>query len=493
MPNSFHLLHNLAQIADLLRRLACETSENDMSLRFTGKAGTDELYDLLLRAQDILQLLGSPPQVHVGEASDTPLGDEGFDTTKRYFHGKEWSFRIIKNNLLNNSDTPIGFATYFVFFFKDFFQDWSCQLDPLSERMDGFPSLSASQKTIFYVRNISAPFGSAKLYVVPWFHDLQGLLPLNMGLPDVTEVQETIHVIGSRTLQISPQFFGLTWGDCQQAEAQGFLRASIISLAVSLTQELREQAGQHLPVLRGLRKITPVLLNENDQPNIKLNDLLKQVVIWVYSERKETRHKLIIDRLTIEWCDGESFLQCLNIHLKSAWEQAKDSYGFIILDRKDAHQKELRDFMKDMRAQADLYAKKVRDLLAGLSRDSLAVLLLIGLFLARIGPDTIANIMQQKLGIVFMRILAGYILLSGIIQAILHSRDVALADKESKNWLSLLRNYTASKDIEDKYSVPITSRKKVFYWFLLFFCIFYLAFAILLFCLPCFFAPPSPA
>src|SRR5690606_14845571 len=91
------------------------------------------------------------------------------------------------------------------------------------------------------------------------------------------------------------------------------------------------------------------------------------------------RLKLLLDRLTLDLGTRSCYIESLHTHLAPALRQAQDSYGFVILDRKDAYVKEMREIMKDMKSQADLYAEKTRAITNALIRDFLGVLFIIAL------------------------------------------------------------------------------------------------------------------
>jgi hypothetical protein len=188
--------------------------------------------------------------------------------------------------------------------------------------------------------------------------------------------------------------------------------------------------------------------------------LLAKIVIWVFEERRETRHKLLIDRLTLDYETGQSYVHCLGLSAQKAWDQAKDSYGFVILERKDAYQKELREFMKDVRTQADLFAAKVRDMVSGLSRDLVAVLLVIGAsILAKLDVTQLSSPTVS----LFFKVLAGYLMFSCALQLAAHLRDASLAFSESTEWLKILRNYSSAAELDAKFTGPLKKRRSTFW------------------------------
>ena len=474
MIKSQQFWNELADFVVKLRNLSKHSSESELVATFSGEEVTKDVYCLLSSIQNCCTRF-SLPRIQIGD-DQVNLGENGAETDYDEASGQPWSIQIGKSDLLKNSILPSEETSYYFFFFPDLFFEWSLRLDLLRQKGALYNPFNTKIKTIIYVKDIES-FGSEMLSVLPWFGEREEYNK-KYYLPENETVQELLHIVSQNMLQISPLFFGLTWGNLSQEYAYGMLVNSIRTLACCLVHELKENQYEYFVVLKGLKKISPILKSKDEKLDYELNEILLKVVSWVFEERIETRHQLISDKLSIDCGDHDSFCLCLKNKLEFAWEQAKDSYGFVILDRKDAHQKELRDFMKDMRAQADLYAAKVRDLLSGLSRDFLAILLLIGLTLIKIDFKESERLLKEPAGILFVYILSGYLLVSALLQAYISWKDVTLTYDESSSWTEILRNYTHSSDIQEKYEAPIKKRKHIFYWMLFIFISLYISFSL---------------
>jgi hypothetical protein len=184
-------------------------------------------------------------------------------------------------------------------------------------------------------------------------------------------------------------------------------------------------------------------------------------VEWVYEERAETRLRLVMDRLSIDVDASSTLVAGLQLHLANALQQAQDSYAFVILDRKDAYHKELRELMKDMKAQADLYAAKVRDLVASVTRDTLGVLVLVGFsFLGKFDSNNLRALLESAELQLLLRCLSIYLIVSFVMQWTTHWRDASLAYKESLRWLSVLQSYTSKSDSRSNFLDPLDARRR---------------------------------
>ena len=222
--------------------------------------------------------------------------------------------------------------------------------------------------------------------------------------------------------------------------------------------------GSYEATLQGTKRLSLSLFDIGQKAGSKTLQQLIEAVAWVYDERPETRLGLLMDRLSIDIERGQSLLSGTEHHLAAALNQARDSYAFVILDRKDAYHKEIRELMKDMKSQADLYAQKVRDLVSSIARDALGILIFITFsFVARFDKENFSELLGSAGLSVISKVLACYLVLSLIIQSAAHFRDVVLSDQESKKWLDVLQHYSSSDDKENRFLEPIRKRRNTFY------------------------------
>ena len=187
---------------------------------------------------------------------------------------------------------------------------------------------------------------------------------------------------------------------------------------------------------------------------------LVDAVCWVYEERTDLRLKLLLDRITLDINYQEPYVEGLNTVITNSLQQAKERYSFIIFDRKDEYQKELRDLLKDLKNLSELYASKVRSVLNNLLRDILASIVLVGFTVFTKTTDIAAlkdNGLIKPLFIIF----ALYFGVSIIIQAIADWLDIGKARREFIYWRNISREYISKSDFEKHMSQTINKRRTI--------------------------------
>jgi hypothetical protein len=399
----------------------------------------------------------APPDVHFGGDS---LGIDDVDDLTT-FTGSAWEFRIGKENLVSKLAARVDGATYF-FFSVNGFVSWCATLDPF--KRDTILEPDFNQLITIRVAGLRTSFGGPALWILPLEGEAEGIK--NVKLPDSVAVHSQIHIqTDSSPLVVCPRGISLTWGAISCAAGTALMQKSAWVLAASLVQDLKRNRGLYEVTLRGTKRVDAALQLPTDLPVTPLFlELLTVVVAWVYEERSETRLKLIMDRLSIDMVPGQSLLDGMREALSDAFQQAKDSYTFVIMERKDAYHKELRELLKDMRTQADLYAAKVRDLINSLTRDIVAVMALIGFsFLGKFDSTTLkAGLSSREFGWL-SAVLSGYLILSFALQSIAYLRDVNLSFNEGQSWLKILQNYTARSENDERFTAPIKRRRRTLY------------------------------
>lgn len=371
--------------------------------------------------------------------------------------GEPWSMAVAKSDLAALVKARPDETTV-LFFSLPAMVAWAKSRDPFTATTQLGPDFS--KPVTLRVNGLTSGFGGAELWVLPLHGDpptgVEGSL-----LPTTSAVNDVIHLNIDKLIKVSPTAWALTWGDLECSAAVPWLRLSCMVLAACLVQELRRSGDATDVTVRGTKRVSLRLADPDQKCPPEFAAQLVTAVQWVYAERAETRLKLVMDRLSIDLDDNQSFLTGLQSYIAAALQQAQDSYAFVILERKDAYFKEMRDLMKDMKAQADLYAAKIRDLVASVTRDILGVLVLIGFsFLGKFDPNNLRGLLASPELALLLKFLAGYLVLSCVLQMVTHFRDAQLAYSESARWLGLLRNYTSKGDAEDQFLKPIEKRRK---------------------------------
>lgn len=339
--------------------------------------------------------------------------------------------------------------------------DWVKRYDPFDYSNDAECDLSVP--TTIRVMGLLEGFGSHSLWILPLSGDAHVSSP-SKPLPTDSEVNKLIHINCTTPKKVCPAAFGLVWGSFSSDVAQAFISLGVNVLAASLAQELRCEDKKYQVALKGTKKIALELSREGDMADKNVLSTLVDAVSWLYEERPETRQQLIIDRLSIDVDVDQSFVYGLQQYLDTALEQAKDSYDFVILERKDAYHKEMRELMKDMTAQANLYASKVRELVNAVSRDFLGILVFLSFsYLARVNNVNMDKLLASDGLNLLGQVLAVYLAISCILQLIIHYKDAKMSYDEAADWTEALRHYTSREEKKERFLNPIKKRRKLLY------------------------------
>jgi len=169
------------------------------------------------------------------------------------------------------------------------------------------------------------------------------------------------------------------------------------------------------------------------------------VVAWIFEDRVSIRKKLFNERLSLDLESDDTLLGSLIKCLPSALSQAKERYNFVIIDRKDAYVKELKELLKDIRTQSELYAGKIRSLLSNFLRDLLAALVLIGFTIFTKFTDQEALADNNRLRLVF-NALAIYFIASIVLQSIIDCTDILVSKREMFYWKNATKELLPEKD-----------------------------------------------
>jgi hypothetical protein len=262
-------------------------------------------------------------------------------------------------------------------------------------------------------------------------------------------------------------------------------RNSILILLASLCNEIYDNGEI---ILRGYRRIKIKLGNDysGNEVSAEYQENLANAVKWVYqsTERCDLRLKLLLERITLDIDYSLPYFQGLFNVIKEATNQAKERYSFIIYDRKDLYQKELKDLLKDLKTLSELYSNKLRSLLGNLLRDVLATFILVGITLFSKTTE-ITKLFENKL-IKYVFIAFGvYFIVSAIFQLITDVFDVYRSNKEFDYWKNISREYMPQKDFEEHKSKTLTKRARGTMIIYAIVVIFYLAIAFACFKFPC--------
>lgn len=390
-----------------------------------------------------------------------------------------WNMILSKETIINKLVSGMDFADEkdnLLYFSESAVIKWIESINPFTvSESDMGPSFD--NDIIVWLNNSKIRFGGNKIAVFPVgntdFPEIQ-----SKPLPERKDISELVRTNGDELLKIRPDTFVILWGDKTNALAESIMHLAIKSLVASISYELKKCDSSYLITFKGTKSFTADLNAKCNAPIEKLqNDLIK-TVRWVYSERCETRQQLVMDCLSLDMNATNNFYDELNENLSVSLQQSQDSYAFVILDRKDAYHKEMRELLKDMRSQADMYASKVRDIVGNVTRDTLGVFAFVGYsFLGKFDKANISELLKSHELSLLVKFLAGYLVLSFIMQLTIHLRDSSLTTRESKEWLRVLQRYTSREENKESFLKPIRKRKKTLNWALVIMGIIYITLA----------------
>lgn len=277
----------------------------------------------------------------------------------------------------------------------------------------------------------------------------------NSTLPDKNSINSNVRIICNDDLLINPINFVYKTASNSNIVAQ-IRRLAIISLAASIVSEFI--SGDKIS-LDGIRKIYIKLWDSTDDFSEETYLDLIIAVTWIYQEKTSTRARLLFDRITLEIDETKSYIDGLNNHLKASLQQAQQRYNFLILERKDKYISELKDLLKDIRSQSDLYSQKIRNLLNNLLRDILAAILLVGFTLFTKLSDNLQLDKADLIKYVFYT-LAIYYITSIFLQCIVDIADIEVSKKEMLYWKTTANELLPSGEVETRIEESLKGRRK---------------------------------
>lgn len=238
-------------------------------------------------------------------------------------------------------------------------------------------------------------------------------------------------------------------------------------------------------ILNGVRRIELNLKEDSyaiHNDIVEVHNLLRNVLEWIYltDERQELRHKLLMDRLTLDISLSEDYYSGALKVIRYAFEQAKERYSYAIYDRANQYQKELKELLKDLRTIGEAYSSKLRNIINHFSRDFLAALLTIGITLFSRYND-LNNL--SSLGVLeyVFTAFAIYLMISIVIQAFSDVSDLRATEREFDYWKKVTREYMSNIDFDTHKKNTIGKRKTKFWCHYIIVVILYLWLAVFAF------------
>jgi hypothetical protein len=438
--------HPLLATLNQLIAIACVAEEDDVITL----SGTANSATALANALPMCESAGLPVSLQ---------GDGVAISVDELAGVKRWSLTLDKAAMVPALGLiPSDGETIRLFFTEGAFEHWSSYRTILHGAPEPWPARLTIMVAALDVRVSGPSLRAGPISAVQNFFDTASL----EHFPDPLTVARTVYMppaIAVRTLRQS----ALTRGDIDHP-AFAILRTwAAQDAATLLADEISVRDPVAVAILRGGRRAElPLRAHE---PPISAADLAfrQDTIRWIFDEHVDSRHALVADRLRLEWRLDDTMESLVQRELPLAMPEARERYREVVLEKKDLAAKELRDVLKEVRTQADLYAAKVRDLIAGFLRDFLASLLLIGVgVLARIDGGKLHELAEFAPANIFFRTLSIYFVISAMAQIFIQKRDLQLTGNELTAWLSAAREYLPSARLESELKEHIEPRRKFF-------------------------------
>ena len=257
--------------------------------------------------------------------------------------------------------------------------------------------------------------------------------------------------------EMQPERHYVSFGNVDE-NSRPFYRNSLMCLSMALCDELYEDKV----VLRGIRRLEFSLqrLVYEDVHVIKAQNDLREAFCWVFDDdsRFELRHKLLMDRLTLDLPLEQPYYQSMLPVVGTALQQARERYNYAFFERSNEYQKELQQFLKDLHGLSDSYASKVRSLLGNFLRDALAGFLTVAITMFLKAGD-LGKLGSEKVLTYVFTAYGSYLIVSCIFQIVVDWSDLALSEKEIDYWKKASREYMREDDFTKHKDATVGKRK----------------------------------
>lgn len=278
-------------------------------------------------------------------------------------------------------------------------------------------------------------------------------------LPSGQALREHTHFITIEEVEVNPVAF-IAYGALSSDLKKIFLYKACLVLSLYL---LNEYYSNDKVVIDGIKRVVLKLDDGSAEVTEKFYFELISLVSWMYEDRVSVRRKLFNERLSLDRDEKDCLLVALTKNITSAAAQAKERYNFVITERKDAYVKELRELLKDIRTQSELYSGKIRTLLSNFLRDLLAAIVLVGFTLFTKFTDNEKLVNQELLQYVFHG-LSIYYLGSIFMQTVVDVVDIKVSKKEILYWKNATNEQLSETVFKDHINKSLKGRRTSLYF-----------------------------
>ena len=281
-------------------------------------------------------------------------------------------------------------------------------------------------------------------------------------LPTDTIISEHVAIPNGQELSFNCHQYLVTFVNKKKSRPKTtYYDICLIYSCATLCSTFVNELHKDCIILQGIRRIKAPLYNDKTKVSLKFLLLLKEIVEWIYQDadhaKIDIRRKLFLDRVTLDIDYEQPLLNELSLVAHNAFDQAKERYSFVMLERRDTYAKELASLLKDLKVQADLYSSKIRSLLNSFTRDVLAGILLVGFTLFTKFAE-IEILAKYNLIEVIFRGLAIYFIISAVMQLITGISDLCLSKRELKYWRKCISETIPKKELDEHVRKSLTPR-----------------------------------
>lgn len=353
------------------------------------------------------------------------------------------------------------------FYSKEKFLDWAKK----SNVFDCDYPINKFDKIKIIVKDIPNDFGGEHVFISNNID--KEFCERLYDIPDKNKVSKFVNCISHEPLTINPLNNFIAISNCNDIYSKPFLVKSALTLISSFVNEFY---NDDKIILQGIKRVQLKLSNGDISLTLKQLHSIAELVSWIYEDKIETRQKLFVDRITLDINYDYPLISELIRVIDSAFLQAKERYNFVIIDRQENYLKEVRDLLKDIKSQSDLYSSKIRSLVNNLLRDVLAGFILIGFTLLPKVSEITKLVKADNYFMLIFRALSIYYLVSVLIQVAIDVTDMIISKKEIKYWKNVSRNYIPESEFKNHIKLSLKNRTLsvwVFYFILVlcYFCI----------------------
>lgn len=358
-----------------------------------------------------------------------------------------WEINVNKQSFLSsNSSEYINN----LFFSINEFEKWMSGLSAFN------PNNPFHSKIKVIVNGLDKPIIGKRFQIVPLnSNNIVTNFTIGDEIPESDIINKVVHSFTNEDIVINPLSF-VYQTNSNENLVNTFTKLACLSLSASIVNEFY---SNDKITLDGIRRINLKLYENEKQFSPTLYNNLLKLVKWIYEEKTITRQKLFNDRITLELDENKSYIFSLELHLESSLNQAIQRYNFVILERKDKYISELKDLLKDIRSQSELYSQKIRTLLNNLLRDVLAAILLVGFTLFTKFSDNLQLDKELLLHYVFYA-LSIYYVISITLQAIVDITDIQVSKREMFYWKKTTKELLPEKDFKRHIAESLKGRRR---------------------------------